>query len=604
MTGGTSSDGPTTPGRGAEVMTVARRCVATSASLAVSALVLAAGLVGCHSAARNSPTGLPADRPITPPSMSSPPHGTDLAAAKAAKVVATLSDTDLVGQVLVPELYGESATKVTSAAATANQRMAGVSTPAEIVDKFRLGGVILANRASDDPTEATNATTNIVSAAQVRTLDAGLQGAAAKLPDGAPLLIGTDQEYGVVTRLRSGVVQLPSAMALGAAHDPSLTQSAWAAAGNDLGSVGLTADFAPDADVLAGAANTVIGSRSFGDTATDVSAQVGAAVSGLRSAGIATAIKHFPGHGGTDVDSHKALPVLSQTLGQLTSVDLAPFRSGIAAGTEMVMVGHLDVRAVDPGMPATFSSKVINDLLRTQLGFQGVVITDALNMAPVTERWSSGEAAVRAILAGDDMLLMPANLVAAQRGLLAAVRSGRLPRSHLVATVTRILTMKFRLAANAKAHPAGTVDSAAERSTVGTAAAAAVTVLSGACHGPLVSGAVRVTSRPGYSGTRARLAAALKADGVHIVASGGTLIDIVGYADGRNHLATGAAVTIAVDTPYVLRYATSEVRIATYSSTAASMTALAAVLAGRTGAAGRSPVAVAGLPRTACPARS
>jgi len=113
-----------------------------------------------------------------------------------------------------------------------------------------------------------------------------------------------------------------------------------------------------------------------------------------------------------------------------------------------------------------------------------------------------------------------------------------------------------------------------------------------------------VTSRPGYSGTRARLAADLKADGVRIVASGGTLIDIVGYEDGRSHLAKGAAVTVAVDTPYVLRYATSKVRIATYSATAASMTALAAVLAGRAAAPGTSPVAVAGLPRTACTARS
>ncbi len=592
---------------------MARRRPATSSSLAsssrlaISALVLAAGLVGCHSAARNAPTGLStgpfAGLPPVSPSPSTSDQ-TDPAASKAATVAASLGDADLVGQVLVPELYGENATKVTSAAAAANKRMAGVATPAEIVTKFRLGGVILASRTSDDPTEATNTTTNIASAAQVRTLDAGLQGAAAKLPDGASLLIGTDQEYGVVTRLRSGVVQLPSAMALGAAHDPSLTRSAWAAAGNDLGSIGLTADFAPDADVLADAGNTVIASRSFGGTATDVSAQVGAAVSGLRSAGLATAIKHFPGHGDTDVDSHKALPLLSQSLAELTSVDLAPFRAGIAAGTDMIMVGHLDVRSIDPGMPATFSAKVINGLLRTQLGFRGVVITDALNMAPVTERWSAGEAAVRAILAGDDMLLMPANLAAAQRGLLAALRSGRLPRSHLVAAVTRILTLKFRLAANAKSHPAATVDSAVERATAGKAAAAAITVLSGPCHGPLVSGAIRVTSRPGYAGTRARLAAALKADGVHVVASGGTLIDIVGYADGRSHLANGAAVTVAVDTPYVLHYATSKVRIATYSSTAASMTALAAVLAGRATATGTSPVAVAGLPRTACSARS
>jgi beta-N-acetylhexosaminidase len=587
------------------VITVARRRLATTSSLAISALVLAAGLVGCHSVARNAPTGLPAGPFAGLPTVSpSPSDETDPAATKAAKVAASLGDADLVGQVLVPELYGENATKVTSVAAAANRRMAGVATPAEIVTKVRLGGVILASRTSDDPTEATNTTTNIATAAQVRTLDAGLQDAAAKLQDGAPLLIGTDQEYGVVTRLRSGVVQLPSAMALGAAHDPSLTRSAWAAAGNDLGSVGLTADFAPDADVLADPGNTVIGSRSFGGVAADVSAQVGAAVSGLRSAGLATAIKHFPGHGDTDVDSHKALPVLSQPLAKLTSVDLAPFRAGIAAGTDMVMVGHLDVRSIDPGVPATFSAKVINGLLRDQLGFRGVVITDALNMAPVTERWSPGEAAVRAILAGDDMLLMPANLAGAQGGLLAALRSGRLPRSLLVAAVARILTLKFRLAANAKSHPAAPVDSAVERSTAGKAAATAITVLSGPCHGPLVSGAVRVTSRPGYAGARARLAAALKADGVQVVASGGAIIDIVGYADGRSHLATGAVVTVAVDTPYVLRYATSRVRIATYSSTAASMTALAAVLAGRAAAAGKSPVAVAGLPRTACSARS
>jgi beta-N-acetylhexosaminidase len=584
---------------------VARRRTA-SCGLGICGLVLAAGLVACHSPAVPAPAGTAAGRPTASPPTSSPPSGAaDPAAIKAAKVAASLSDVDLVGQVLVPELYGENATKVTPAAVKANQRMAGVSTPAEIVAKFRLGGVILANRTSADPTETTNTTTNIASATQVRTLDAGLQSAAAKLPDGAPLLIGTDQEYGVVTRLRSGVVQLPSAMALGAAHDPALTRSAWAAAGNDLGSVGLTADFAPDADVLADAGNTVIGSRSFGGTATDVAAQVGAAVSGLRSVGIATAVKHFPGHGDTDVDSHKSLPVLSQPLARLTSVDLAPFRAGIAAGTDMVMVGHLDVRSVDPGVPATFSAKVINGLLRSELGFQGVVITDALNMAPVTERWSASEAAVRAILAGDDMLLMPANLAAAQRGLLAALGSGRLPRSHLVAAVTRILALKFRLAskaANTKTHP--TTDSAAERSTARKAAAAAITVLAGPCHGPLVSGAVRVTSRPGYAATRARLAAALTADGVHVVASGGTVVDIVGYEDGRSHLAKGAAVTVAVDTPYVLRYATSKVRIATYSATAASMTALAAVLAGRTAGTGTSPVAVAGLPRTACPARS
>ena len=259
-----------------------------------------------------------------------------------------------------------------------------------------------------------------------------------------------------MTRLRSGVVQLPSAMALGAAHDPSLTRSAWAAAGNDLGSIGLTADFAPDADVLADAGNTVIGSRSFGGIAADVSAQVGAAVSGLRSAGLATAIKHFPGHGDTDVDSHKALPVLSQSLAQLTSVDLAPFRAGIAAGTDMVMVGHLDVRSSRPGSAG--------DVLGQ--GDQ--------RAAPVPARvpgrrhhrraeHGAGDATMvggRGGRAGDPGRRRHAADAGESRRRRSAdcwrrCESGRLPRSHLVAAVTRILTLKFRLAANAKIPSGG-----------------------------------------------------------------------------------------------------------------------------------------------------
>jgi beta-N-acetylhexosaminidase len=577
---------------------------------AVGLVLIAGGTTACQSNHRTVKTLGSAARAIASAQASA---RASTAAARAAAVANKLSDADLVGQVLVPELYGEGATSVSASAAKANRKIAGVDTPAQIIAKFRLGGVILANLASGDPTALTNKTTNIASASQVKSLDAGLQKAALALPAKAPLLIGTDQEYGVVTRLRSGVVQLPSAMALGAAHDPKLTEDAWAAAGHDLAGVGLNVDFAPDADVVADAGNTVIGSRSFGGTASAVAAQVSAAVTGLHSAGIGTAIKHFPGHGDTDADSHTSLPVLHQSLAQLTTVDLAPFKAGIAAGTDMVMVGHLDVTAVDPGIPATFSSKVVTGLLRDQLGFKGVVITDAMNMAPAM-RWAPGEAAVRAVLAGDDMLLMPPDLAAAQSGLLAALHSGRLPRAQLVASVTRILTLKFRLAdgsgggtgsAAAGGASGGTaggtqLDSPAAQATAAKAAAAAVTVLSGACHGPLAAGPVSVASPSGYRGTAGVLADALRADGMHVVTSGGTEIDIVGYGDGVSHLDPDAAITVAVDTPYVLRYAKSPVRLATYSATAASMTALAAVIAGRAAAPGSSPVAVTGLPRSAC----
>jgi beta-N-acetylhexosaminidase len=568
-------------------------------ALIVATAVLALAACGTEvTPPRSARSAAPSpDRPAPSGGSSGPPTGS-VAAARASRVAASLSDIDLVGQVLVPELYGESATSVTKAAAADNMALAGAPTPAQIIAKYRLGGVILANRASGDPTAATNRTTNIATVAQLRALDDGLQAAAQALPAGAPLLIGTDQEYGAVNRVRSGIVQLPSAMALGAAHDPALTRSAWATAGHDLAAVGINVDFAPDADVIAGSGNTVIGSRSFGDDAGAVSAQVAAAVTGLRSAGVATTIKHFPGHGDTDVDSHTALPVLSQSLARLTSVDLAPFRAGIAAGTDLVMAGHLDVTSVDPGIPSSFSHKVITDLLRGQLGFHGVVITDALNMEPVTSRWSAGEAAVRAILAGDDMLLMPNNLGGAQRGLLAALASGRIPRATLVASVARILTLKFQMPATPAA--AG-LDSATAQATVARAASAAITVLAGACRGPLAAGPVTIASPSGYAAARATLAGALEADGVRVVGAEGTLIDIVGYGDGRSDIAGGAAITVAIDTPYVLRYATSKVRIATYSSSRAAMTALAAVIAGRARPPGVSPVAVAGLPRTACP---
>jgi beta-N-acetylhexosaminidase len=518
--------------------------------------------------------------------------------ARATAAAAKLSDVDLVGQVLVPYAYGRDATKVSPAAAHANQALAGVDTPAQMVAKFHLGGMILVSFSTDDPTSGTNTTSNFGTATQVKALTAGLQAAGSQLPAAVPLLIGTDQEYGVVNRMKTGVVQLPSAIAFGAAHQPDLTRDAWAAAGGDLGAIGINVDFAPDADVLAGPGNTVIGSRSFGSTAPDVAAQVAAAVTGIQSAGVAATLKHFPGHGDTSTDSHSALPVLSQSLVRLTSVDLAPFKAGIAAGVDMIMSGHLDVTAIDPGTAASFSHKVLTDLLRGQLGFKGVVITDALNMAPA-EKYSPGEAAVRAVLAGNDMLLMPVDLGLAQAGLLAALTSGRLSRDLLRASVTRILALKYKLAASPAAS-SRILDSPESRAAAAKLAAASITVLRGPCAGALVDGAVTVVASAGRGGQAASFAAALRAQGLSVVPAGGTVVDLVGYGDSDSDLDPRAAVTVDMDTPYVLGRAKSKVLIAAYSSSAASMNAVAAVLAGKAAAPGQSPVDVTGLPKSAC----
>jgi beta-N-acetylhexosaminidase len=562
----------------------------------VAVTVLTALLVsGCSSKPDPDPTPGPTGVSAAPSAPASPP--TDDPAARAAALVATLSDEDLAGQVLMPYAYGDSATKVSTGSAAGNQALAGVDTPAEMIAKYRLGGLILVGFSADDPTKGNQETTNVDNPKQVHELTTGLRGAAGRLATGpAPFLIGTDQEYGVVTRVTDGVTVLPSALAAGAAGDPKLTEAAWRAAGAELAAMGINVDFAPVADVLA-TRSTVIGSRSFGADPKTAAAQVGGAVRGLQASGVAATLKHFPGHGHSADDSHKDLPVLTQSAAALQSGAWPPFSAGFDAGAMAVMSGHLDARAIDPGTPATFSHKLLTDVLRGQLGFKGVVITDGMNMPPA-KRWAPGEAAVRALNAGNDLILMTPNVGQAYDGLLAALRDGSLPRARLVDAVTRVLTMKFQLAA-APAEPMSTLNTPAHRAAADALAAGAVTVLRGACGGA-VGGPVTVTSSGGRDGTRAALTAALTAAGVTVKPSGGTVVHLVGYGDGEKDLRAGAAVTVAMDTPYVLAKATSPTLLATYSSSRASMTALAAVLAGKARPGGRSPVAVPGLPATTC----
>jgi beta-N-acetylhexosaminidase len=536
--------------------------------------------------------------PVTAPAPAPAPDP----AQRAATAVAALSDTDLVGQVLIPSVdLGTSP-----------------ATAAALVARYHLGGVIImGDPGPGDPAQ------------QVRELTGSLQqashGLGSTLSRDTDMLVGTDQEYGWVTRIRSGMVQLPSAMTFGAAGRPDLTEAAWKAAGTELAALGVNVDFAPDADVTGSADNTVIGSRSYGSTPQTVSTQVAAAVRGLQSAGVAATLKHFPGHGHTSVDSHAALPVLNQSLAALTSGDLPPFQAGIGAGSWMIMSGHLDVTSVDPGLPASFSGKVLGPLLRGQLGFGGVVITDALNMAPAMA-WPPGEAALRALIAGNDLLLMPPDVGAAQQALLDALKSGRLPRARLVDAATRAATLRYRLASFARPAPSA-VNAPGHWDAAAAVAAAAVTVLRGDCAGPvaasagksasagpvaapagksasagpLVTGPVRVTASADRGQQAAWLADELRRQGIQTVTgSGGSQIHLVGYGDGPGDLAPGAAVTVSMDTPYILSASNSPVLVATYTSTEAAMRALARVLAGKANAVGRSPVAVPGLPASAC----
>ncbi|MGC5020900.1 glycoside hydrolase family 3 protein [Micromonospora sp. DT47] len=560
------------------------------AGVAIAALT-ALLVSGCS----NGPEG-PGAAPSPSGVAASPVDASD-PAARAAALAGTLGDEDLVGQVLMPYAYGSSAATVSPGSAAGNRALSGVDTPTDMIAKYRLGGLILVGFSADDPTSANQATTNVDNPAQVRELTTGLREAAGKLPTGtAPFLVGTDQEYGVVTRITDGVTSLPSALAAGAAGKPALTEAAWRAAGTELAAMGINLDFAPVADVLA-TRSTVIGSRSFGADPRQASAQVAGAVKGLQSAGVAASVKHFPGHGLSAADSHHEVPVVGQSRQELDATAFPPFRAGIDAGAMAVMSAHLDVTAVDPGTPATFSHKLLTEVLRGQLGFEGVVITDGMNMSPA-KRWSPGEAAVKALLAGNDLILMTPHVGQAYDGLLAALRDGSLPRARLVEAVTRVLTMKFRLA-DRPAPAMSTLNAPAHRAAAGDLAAAAVTLLRGSCGAP-VPGPVTVTSSTGRNRTRAALTEALTAAGVRVVPAGGTTVHLVGYGDDTGDLNKKAAVTVAMDTPYVLEKATSPTLLATYSSGRASMDALARVLAGKARPAGRSPVPVPGLPATSC----
>jgi beta-N-acetylhexosaminidase len=558
-------------------------------------------LVGCGS---DDAPPLPAPAPVAPsaagaaPSVSAAPSPVGDPAARARDAVKTFTDAQLAGQVLMPYAYGDAADRVGKSAAAGNQRIAGVDTPAEMVTKFGLAGLILVAFTPDDPTGATNPATNVDNPAQVRALTDGLQRAAAGLPGGAPLLIGTDQEYGVVTRVKEGVTLLPSAMALGAAGRPPLTEGAWRAAGGELAAMGINLDFAPVADTLGPQGSSVIGSRAFGADPKANAAQVQAAVRGLQGTGVTAALKHFPGHGHTTGDSHDDLPVVAQSRAKWDAEDRPPFAAGIAAGAGVVMSGHLDVEGLDKGVAATFSRKIMTEMLRGDLKFTGVAITDAMNMPPAM-KWPAGEAAVRALNAGNDILLMPPDLAGARDGILAGLQDGSLKRERLVEAVTRVLTLKFRTAGHTRPE-LSTLGSPEHLRAVGAADAAAITLLKGRCAGPLVSGPVTVSASGGREAARIALVKALQAAGVKVQAAGGTVVHLVGYGDRRTDLSPEATITVIMDTPYLLAESRSPTLLATYSSSPLALTALATVLAGKAKAPGKSPVAVRGLPRSAC----
>lgn len=395
--------------------------------LRLSALALACGLlVGCVPAASGkTPDPSPAPTPQQLPAEAS---GTDTA-----ELLKHMTLREKVGQLFL--VRSDALDPALSQQTIDDADAPGVTevsdAMAAFLERYPVGGVVLFGK-------------NITDETQLRGLIAGLQQSSP-----VPMLIGIDEEGGAVARLaNSHGFDLPryeSAAAVGAEGADAVKEMS-AQIGAYLAEYGVSLDFAPVADVNTNPENPVIGTRAFSSQPQEAADCVAAAVEGFSRTGVLCCLKHFPGHGDTAQDSHDGAVYTDKTMDELRSCEFLPFAAGIQAGAPLVMVGHIAapnaVEGEDGQMPATFSRTIITDVLRGELGFTGAVVTDSLSMGAVTETYTPGEAAVLALQAGADLLLMPAGLAQAYDEVLAAVEDGRLTEARIEESVTRILALK------------------------------------------------------------------------------------------------------------------------------------------------------------------
>ena len=306
----------------------------------------------------------------------------------------------------------------------------------EAIDKYPVGGLIYFTQNLQDPGQVRSMTGNVQKFAEERT--------------GLPMLLSVDEEGGTVTRFGGNPsfdYDSSADMAgIGASGDPQQAYALGEKIGKFLSSLGFNMDNAPDADVLTNPANTVVKDRSFGSDCDTVSEMALAELEGLEDQGVKGLLKHFPGHGATTADTHEGYAYTDATLEEMKSNELVPFADGIEAGVDIIMVGHISCPQVTGNEePASLSEKMITGVLREDMGFDGVVITDAMNMGAIAENYSPAEAAVKAVLAGVDMILMPEDFQQAYTGVLNAVKSGKITQERIDASVTRIIGLKLEM---------------------------------------------------------------------------------------------------------------------------------------------------------------
>ncbi len=507
-------------------------------------------------------------------------------------------------------------------------RLPGTTVDAETATRFQechTGGVVLFAH-------------NIGTPEETRALTAELHALCGK--PGLPAILAADQEGGRVERLKPPATSFPSQMARGATDSADHAYRWGLAVGREMRSLGLNMNFAPVFDVNNNPQNPVIGTRSFGESVEAVSRLGVAAAAGLREAGVVATGKHFPGHGDTAIDSHYSLPTIPHDLARLRAVELPPFKAAIAAGVPAIMSSHIIFPDLDAILPGTLSRAILTDLLRDELGFDGVIVSDAMNMWAITEGWGVVEGCVRFIEAGGDLLEPMAEEREVHAGIVAAVRSGRIPAARVADAARRVARLKGWLASQSAADPAwlGHAEHAAWSAEIGRDAvtvirdeaglvpldgAARVAVIECFYQWTFLADAGRPTVSPlaevlrghfpavqgvmvdGQEPTAADLAAArVAAEAADIVVLGtrGTnrfpaqadfVREVLGWAK--------PTVAVALADPYdSLAYPDAPTALATYGADRTMLGALGAVLAGETDALGRLPVSVKYERRISC----
>lgn len=351
----------------------------------------------------------------------------DEASTKAAEFVAGMSLEDKIAQMFV----------VTPDALTGYSGVtAAGDTTKEWYGKRPVGGIVYMPENLKDREQTTEMLENMNAIAMERT--------------GLPAFLCIDEEGGSVARIAGnsayGVTDVGTMSAIGKTGDSQNAYNAGNVIGTYLSELGFNIDFAPVADVLTNGENSAIGDRAFGADPQMVAEMVTSELKGLSDAGVYGTVKHFPGHGAVSGDSHENIVRTERTLEELMTTELVPFQNAIDANVCLVMAGHIAVPAVTgDDTPASLSKMMLTDILRTQLGYNGIVITDVMNMAAITKNYSADEAAVMAVQAGADLILMPEDYEKAYNGLLDAVKNGTITEERINESLLRIVKLKQQM---------------------------------------------------------------------------------------------------------------------------------------------------------------